>query len=129
MNYRGLITTHDAEGAIGKYRIAKFGAADGGVAQATAATEALMGVNVDVPAAEAGDRVDICRNGITPVEYGDDVAAGALLTADSDGKAVPAAKPAAGALVRTIGTAEVAGADGDIGSIDVRPGVIYGDDE
>ena len=38
MNYRGLITTHDAEGAIGKYRIAKFGAADGGVAQATAAT-------------------------------------------------------------------------------------------
>ena len=44
MSNPGLIKTHTADGAIGKFRIVAQGAADGNVKQATAGTDALLGV-------------------------------------------------------------------------------------
>lgn len=119
-----LIRNYTAGGAITKYRIAKHGAADGAVLQAAAATDALMGICVELDAA-SGARTDIIKAGIADVEYGGNVTRGDPLTSDANGKAVTAA-PAAGANVRTIGFAEVSGVAGDIGACDIAPGVMQG---
>lgn len=120
-----LNKNYTAEGAIGAYRIVKFGAADGGVVAAAAATDKLIGVNDRIAFAASGDRGDIVRVGIAEVEYGGTVAAGDLLTSDASGRAVVAA-PATGANARIIGIAEVAGVVGDIGSMLIAPGVMQG---
>lgn len=113
-----------AEGAIGAFRIVKFGAADGDVLQAAAATDALVGVTDGLPVV-AGERVDIVKAGIAPVEFGGNVTRGGPVTADADGKAVAAA-PAAGANVRIIGFAEVSAVAGDIADVLIAPGVMQG---
>lgn len=125
MRNQGLIKNYTAEAAIAAYRIVKFGAADGGILQAAAATDKLVGVTDRLAAAVAGDRIDIVRNGIAEVEYGGNVAAGDLLTADASGRAI-VATAAAGANVRFIGVAEVAGVLGDIGSLAIEPGSFQG---
>ena len=58
------------------------------------------------------------RAGIADIEFGGNVARGALLTADADGKAVTAADGN-----RVIGIAEVSGAAGDIGQVLLAPGL------
>lgn len=108
-----------APAAIAAYRIAKHGAADGEVAQATAATEALMGVTNSLAIA-AGERVDLVKSGLADVEYGGNVTRGDPLTADADGKAVTAT--VAGS--RLIGFAELSGASGDIGVVHISPGTL-----
>lgn len=125
MRNHGLIKNYTAEAAIGAYRIVKFGAADGGVLIATAAGDKIVGVNDRMAAAAAGDRIDVVRTGIAEVEYGAAVAAGDLLMSDASGRAIVAAA-AAGANVRTIGVAEVAGVLGDIGSVHLAPGSFQG---
>lgn len=120
-----LNKNYTAEGVIPAYRIAKFGAADGGVLVGAAATDKLIGVNDRLPFAAIGDRGDIVRIGICEVEYGGTVAAGDPLTSDATGRAVVAA-PAAGSNVRVIGFAEVAGVVGDIGSLNISPCVMQG---
>lgn len=125
MKNDGLDKCYTADAAIAPYRIAKFGAADGNVAQGAAATDLLIGVVGRVAVAAAGDRVDVSRSGIREVEYGGAVARGDQLTSDANGKAITAA-PTAGANVRTIGTAEVSGVLGDIGSLLIVPGVMQG---
>ncbi|MGB0747176.1 MAG: capsid cement protein [Magnetospiraceae bacterium] len=109
---RTLIKNFSAEGAITKYRIIKIGAADGGVLQGAAATDAVFGVATDVGAA-LGERCDVVMAGITHVEYGGNVNRGDLLVSDANGKAVAAA-PAAGVNNRVIGMAMVSAVDGDI---------------
>lgn len=125
MRNPGLIKNYSAEGAIPAYRIFKFGAADGGILVAAAATDKLIGVTDRIAAAVSGDRVDGTRSGIAEVEYGGTVAAGDLLTADASGRAIAAAA-AAGSNVRVIGVAEVAGVVGDIGSMLINPGSFQG---
>lgn len=120
-----LNKNYTAEGAIPAYRIVKFGAADGGVLLAAAGTDKLVGVNDRIAFTVAGDRGDVVRLGIAEVEYGGNVAAGDPLTSDAQGRAVVAA-PAAGANVRVIGFAEVAGVLGDIGSLFISPCVMQG---
>jgi hypothetical protein len=120
-----LSKNYTAEGVIAAYRIVKFGAADGGVLVAAAATDKLIGVNDRIPFAAIGDRSDIIRVGIAEVEYGGTVAAGDLLTADASGRAI-VATASAGANVRFIGVAEVAGVVGDIGSMMIEPGSFQG---
>ena len=107
----------DAGGDVSPYRIVKYGDADGAVVQSTAAADAHVGVSGRAAAAEGG-RVEIARAGIADVEYGGNVARGALLTADAEGKAV-----AAQADNRVIGVAEVSGAAGDIGQVFLAPGL------
>ena len=125
MRNPGLIKNYSAEGVIPAYRIFKFGAADGGILVAAAATDKLAGVTGRIAAAVAGDRIDGARSGIEEVEYGGTVAAGDLLTADASGRAI-AVTAGAGANVRVIGVAEVAGVLGDIGSMLVQPGSFQG---
>jgi hypothetical protein len=125
MRNQELIKNYTAEGAIPAYRLVKFGAAEGSVLLATAAADKLIGVNDRFAAAVVGDRIDIVRTGIAEVEYGGTVAAGDLLTSDATGRAI-VATAAAGANVRFIGVAEVAGVVGDIGSFMIEPGSFQG---
>ena len=81
-----LIKNYTAEGDIAAYRIVKFGAADGGVAQAAASTDLVIGVNAELPVV-AGERVDVVRAGLADVEFGGTVARGQPVAADADGKA------------------------------------------
>jgi len=120
-----LNKSYTAEGVIPAYRIVKFGAADGGVLAAAAATDKLIGVNDRLPFAVSGDRGDVVRVGIAEVEYGGTVAAGDLLTSDASGRAI-VATAAAGSNIRVIGVAEVAGVVGDIGSLCIEPGMFQG---
>lgn len=125
MRNPGLTKNYTAEAAIAAYRIVKFGAADGGVLIAAAATDSAIGVTDRLAAAVAGDRVDVTRTGIAEVEYGAAVTRGDLLMSDASGRAILAAA-AAGANVRTIGVAEVSGVLGDIGSVHLAPGSFQG---
>ena len=119
-----LIKNYTAEAAIAAYRIVKPGAADGGVLQAAAATESLMGVTGSVAPA-SGERVDVIKSGIAQIELGGTVTRGGFLTADANGKAVAAA-PSAGVNNRIIGFAEVSGVSGDIIDVLLAPGVVQG---
>lgn len=125
MRNPGLQKSYAAEGVIGAYLIVKFGAADGGVLVAAAATDKLIGVTDRIAAAASGDRIDVIRSGIAEVTYGGTVAAGDLLTSDASGRAITATA-AAGSNVRVIGVAEVAGVVGDIGSMLIDPGSFQG---
>lgn len=125
MRNPGLQKNYTAEAAIAAYRIVKFGAADGGVLQAAAATDKLIGVIDRMPAAAANDRIDVIRTGIAEVQYGGTVAAGDQLTSDASGRAI-VATAAAGSNVRVIGVAEVAGVVDDIGSMLIVPGAFQG---
>lgn len=120
-----LITAHTADGAIGPYRIAVHGAADGNVAQAANSTTPLMGIVGRVAPAVAGDRADVTRSGIEEVEYGGTVTRGDPLTADASGRAVTAA-PAAGVNAYIVGFAEESGIVGQIGAARLSPGRIQG---
>lgn len=113
-----------AEAAISPYRIVKFGAADGQVLQAAAATDLLVGVCESVGPA-INERCDVVKSGIADVELGGTVARGGPITADATGKGVAAA-PGAGLNVRIIGFAEVSGVAGDIVPVLIAPGVMQG---
>jgi hypothetical protein len=115
MNNPGLIKTFVAGAAITKRRIVKFGSSDDAVIQGAAATDSLIGVTTEVDSA-SGERVDVILSGAADVEFGGTIARGALLTSDSNGKAVTAS-PSAGANNRVIGIAAVSGVSGDIGSV------------
>lgn len=126
MNNPGLAKTFHAAGAIAARRIVKFGATAGTIVQAVADADALIGVCAQPGGAASGARVDAYLTGIVEVDYGATVAAGDMLTADADGKAVPvvrhthdASNPAT--VKRVIGMAMVSGSAGDIGSVLLRP--------
>lgn len=115
---------YTAGAAITKYRLVKFGAADGAVLQGAAAANLVIGVAESLDVA-SGERIDVIRAGIAEVEYGGAVTRGDKLVSDASGKAVAAA-PAGGGNVHVIGVAEVSGADGDIGSVFISPSVMQG---
>lgn len=119
-----LTKNYDAGAAITKHRIVMFGASDGVVLPATAATDLSIGISEALDVVE-GERVDVIRSGLADVEYGGAVTRGQELTSDASGKAVAAA-PASGANVRIIGVAELSGVDGDIGKVDIAPSVMQG---
>lgn len=120
-----LIKNYIADGAIGQYLVVKMGAADGKVAQASAATDLSVGVCCQPGGAADGERVDIVRSGLVEVQYGGTVARGKKLTANSAGKVVEAA-PSAGANVHIIGIAEVSGVANDIVYLMIAPSVMQG---
>lgn len=98
-------TPFTAGAAILPRRFVKF-SADRTVIQATAATDAIIGVSDSLGAAAAGDRVDIYQAGTQlEVVAGGNITRGAEITSDANGKAVAAA-PAAGATCRTAGIAQ-----------------------
>ncbi|HYI40000.1 MAG TPA: hypothetical protein VE053_06750 [Allosphingosinicella sp.] len=121
----GLTKPYTAGGAISKRRFLKFGAADGVVIQATAATDSIIGVSADLDVA-IGDRVDVFMVGnIAEVDFAGTITRGGFVTSDANGKAVAAA-PGAGVNNSYGGQAEVSGVSGDVGMIIVQPGAVQG---
>ncbi len=94
------------------YLIAKFGADDDTLSQATASTEELVGV-FQHTTTTAGDEVRVMLDGISRVVLGGTVARGNYLTSDANGKAVAAA-PGPGVNAYVIGQALASGVAGDI---------------
>lgn len=119
-----LIKNYLAETTVTKFRIVAWGASDYAVKQTAASTDKSIGV-VEAFSAAAGERVDVVRSGLTPVEYGSAVTRGDPLTSDAQGRAVVAA-PGAGVTAVVIGFAEVSGVAGDIGFVNVVPQYIKG---
>ena len=113
-----------AESAVGANLIIKPGSTDDFVAQGAAATDLLMGVSGNIPAA-AGERIDIAKEGILDIVFGGTVTRGQPITSDASGRAVAAA-PAAGSNVRIVGFAEVSGVLGDIGGVFLSLGIMQG---
>ena len=109
----GLIKTHIANGAIAARRIVCLEAA-GVVAQAASAS----GINIGVTelACSGGDSVDIIITGIAEIDAGGDIALGALVTSDSNGRAVTAQYPN-----NILGIALNAAAAGEIVAVRIAP--------
>lgn len=83
-----LVKSFLASGAIAAMRAVKISAA-GTVAQASAASDAVIGVS-DRLAAASGEPVDVVLSGIAEVQAGAAITVGALVTVDSNGKVVTA---------------------------------------
>jgi hypothetical protein len=113
MSNREFTKTYTAESAILPYRIVKYGASDGVAAQASAATDKLLGVTVPLISVAPGEPVDVIRAGIADVQLGTTVTRGDLIVSDANGCGITAA-PAAGSNVRILGTVDVSGVAGDI---------------
>ncbi|WP_374631807.1 DUF2190 domain-containing protein [Ferrovibrio sp.] len=120
MSNPGLTKTRTASGAIAARRIVKFTANDGEVAQASAATDKLMGISTIVSAA-SGNRSEHVEEGIALCEFGGVTAPGDPVTSDANGKAILAA-PAAGTRMRIIGFSTEVTADGVIAGVKLAPG-------
>ncbi|QYD20539.1 DUF2190 family protein [Klebsiella quasipneumoniae] len=116
MNIPGLITCHKAEVALAARRLVTHGTVPDEITLAIDGSKLIIGVTTLV-AASAGEPADVVRSQLTPVVYGDDVAAGDPLTADAEGRAVPAT---AGQFY--LGFAEYDGAEDDLGSVWIAPG-------
>ncbi|MFP4733615.1 capsid cement protein [Pasteurella multocida] len=112
-----LTVAYITEGKIEGYRIVAFGEEKDGAKQATAATDKLIGISTRVPK-EPGEHVDVVRSGLYPVIYGADIKRGDYLTTDAQGRAVKATDKQ-----MYIGIAEEDGAEDDIGSLFVAPGI------
>jgi len=106
------------------YLIAKFGADDDTLAQATASTEELVGVFQHTTSA-IGEEVRVMLDGISRVVLGGTVARGNYLTSDANGKAVAAA-PGAGVNAYVIGQALASGVAGDIIPVHIEKTRIQG---
>lgn len=124
MSNHEFIKTFDASGAIVAYSIVKATATDFAVAQATAATDKVLGVTTEIDAADT-ERVDVVISGTAFVKAGGTIAAGDPITANASGYAVTAA-PAAGSNNRIIGFARQSAVSGDVFEVILSLGVIQG---
>ncbi len=106
------------------YLIAKFGADDDTLSQATASTEELLGVFQHTTTI-AGEEVRVMLDGITRVALGGTVTRGNYLTSDANAKAVAAA-PTAGVNAYVIGQALASGVAGDIIPMHIEKARIQG---
>lgn len=106
------------------YLIAKFGADDDTLSQATASTEELVGIFQHTTTA-AGDEVRVMLDGISRMVLGGTVTRGNYLTSDANGKAV-ATTPAAGVNAYVIGQALASGVAGDIIPVQIEKSRIQG---
>lgn len=106
---KGLIKTYTAGGTITKRRFVKYGATDGVVIQASAATDLIIGSANELGSA-TGERQDVMMTGnIAEIDAGGTIARGASITSNGTGQAVTAATGNIAA-----GFAEVSGVSGDV---------------
>ncbi len=124
MSNPGFTKTYTAQGAIAGRRFIVHGTADRHVAQAAAGGACILGVNERLDVVD-GERVDVIKGGLAEIEYGGVITRGDPLTADADGKAVKA-DPAAGANIHIGGWAEISGAAGDFGLVNIASARIQG---
>lgn len=102
-----------------QFLIAKFGADDDTLSQATSSTEELVGVFQHTTTA-AGQEVRVMLDGISRVKLGGTVTRGGLLTSDANGKAV-AIGAVAGTNYAVIGRALASGVADDIIPVLIAP--------
>ncbi len=116
----GLIKSRNATTAIPALRLVKEGGVDGAGVPAVDAAASIIGVSSEIDTA-VGERASVIMSGnVADVLYGGTVARGDKLTADAQGRAITTTAPGA----HYVGTAEVSGVVGDIGSVIVAPGVL-----
>lgn len=113
-----LKVNRTAEGAISPHRIVAAGSGELLDKQATADSDALLGVCGQIGATDGG-RVDVIVAGIASVEYGGDVSRGDPLTSDALGRAIVATTTDQ----RVVGFAWEDGDVDTIGSMIVVPGL------
>lgn len=112
-----FIKSYRADAAILPFRIVRAGAADASTAQASAASNPIMGVHGSLAAA-AGDVTDTVVGGYASVQYGGTVTRGDPLTSDAQGRAIVATT----AGQRIVGFAVLAGVANDIGTVHIALG-------
>ena len=117
MRNDGLIKTFYASGEIAGRKLVTFAAGKQTLQQATAATEALIGVSTQI-GSEPNGRVDVIFSGITEATAGDTIAKGDVLTSDANADAVQASD----ASHRVIGIALEDAVAGDFVSILIAHG-------
>ena len=98
---------HTATADVAGYRFVKHGAADGTAVQASASTDAILGVSSSM-GAKNGQVLDVVETGVVDIQYGGNVTRGDPLTADAEGKAIKA-NPGAGVIAQVGGYARVSG--------------------
>ncbi|MBN5381466.1 DUF2190 family protein [Serratia marcescens] len=116
MNIPVLITAHKVEAATLPRQLVMHGTVDDEITPAVDGSKLIIGVTSAI-GNDIGEAADVIRSGLAIVRYGADVTVGQPLTADAEGRAVPAA---AGNFY--IGFAEYAGAEDDHGSVWIAPG-------
>lgn len=120
-----LTKTFAAAGPIGAYRCVTL-QNEGVIAQVSEATQPVLGVMDRLPAASAGDRVDVVLLGIAEVEAAVAITAPALVVSDAEGKAaLPAAavtepEGAAAPAAQVVGLALTSAQPGEVVSILLR---------
>ena len=110
MHNVGLMKSLYAAQNVRRNRIVKFDS-NGNVVEASSASDLIIGCSERLDA-KAGGRVDVVLSDIAEVEYGGEIVAGQMITADADGRAVGAE-----AGDRVIGWAWDGGEEGDLGSV------------
>lgn len=120
-----LVKSFIAGGVIADKRFVKFGANDGEVLQAAAATDLIIGVSLQPGGVVQGDRVDVVMGGIAEVDCAGVIARGGEMTSDANGKALAPA-PAGGTNNRIGGMAMATYAANDVGEVLVVPSVKQG---
>ncbi|MCG8095534.1 MAG: DUF2190 family protein [Candidatus Thiodiazotropha endolucinida] len=87
-----LVKTFVPGAAIAGYRVCKHGAADNTVIQSAASTDLHIGISsyVGSDPSNGDETVDLVMMGIAEVEYGANINRGELVTADANGRVVPA---------------------------------------
>lgn len=118
MRNETLVKTFNTASAVGAYLVVTFGAADGVIEQANAATDPLIGVTTSI-GTQSNGRCDAVVAGITHAKAGAAVTRGAVLTVDASGRVIASSQ----ATDRIIGIAmSTATAANDIISILVAQG-------
>ncbi|EPA9110263.1 capsid cement protein [Serratia liquefaciens] len=116
MNIPVLTTAHKVEAATLSRQLVIHGTVDDEITPAVDGSKLIIGVTSAI-GNDIGEAADVIRSGLAAVRYGADVTAGQPLTADAEGRAIPAA---AGDFY--IGFAEYPGAEDDLGSVWIAPG-------
>lgn len=117
----GLTKSYRTSAIVARRRIVVF-SGDNTVAQAAAATAALIGISDMSSDVASGGSADIRRTGIAELDLAGAITRGMPVTADANGKGV-LCNPAAGTTASYIGFLEaVTGANGDIGDVFICPG-------
>ncbi len=116
MNIPVLTTAHKVEATVLPRQLVTRGTVDDEIVPAADGSKLIIGVTTII-GSTIGEAADVIRYGLAPVKYGADVTVDQPLTADADGRAIPAA---AGDFY--IGFAEYAGAEDDLGSVWIAPG-------
>jgi hypothetical protein len=120
-----LIKSFVADAAIRGNRIVAFHATKQAGVEAAAATAVMLGVS-SAPGAKAGGVVDVTQLGLAEVVAGGNLARGARVTSDAEGRAVAVPAPAAQAVtVSVVGNVQAAAAEGDVVEIVVAPSAVY----